>query len=290
MAWRTVVITKHAKVNYKMNHLVVQTDEDVYQIPIDDVQVVVITTTRAVITTYAIAEIIKRNVKIIFSDTNGAPIGEINAYHNNGKRNRNIQKQINWSQEHKDTLWTLIVKHKLNNQYQLLTEFGVSDIQTFAQLVDTVEIGDQTNREAVAARMYFPRLFDKSFVRHADGIENAMLDYGYSILLSAVSREIAAQGYLTELGIHHDGALNDYNLASDLMEIFRPEVDRIVKITEKATELDLEAKLALIDVLNQSVSYNGEEVLLTHAIETVVRTSVAYLNEEVELPDWSFEI
>lgn len=290
MAWRTVVITKHSKLNYKMNHLVVQTSEKTYQIPMEDIQIILITTTQAVVTAYVIAETIKRNIKIIFSDINGQPIGEINQYHTNGKHNRNISEQIIWPSERKKLLWREIVKLKITNQMQVLVTQQTTDREKFQDLVDSIEIGDETNREAVAARMYFNRLFGNDFVRHESGIVNAMLDYGYQILMAAVAREVVLQGYLSELGIHHNGAQNDYNLASDLMEPFRPLIDAVAKKYEHETVLNLDIKLALVEVINQVIELNGQQILVTNAISILVRDAINYLNNGLKLPEWRFEI
>jgi CRISPR-associated protein Cas1 len=291
MAWRNIVITQHCKIKYKLNQLVIQTDGDVYQIPLEDIQAIVVTTTRAVITTYAIAEIIKSGIKIVFSDLNGLPIGEINAYHLNSNRNQNIHKQIEWGTSDKALLWSKIVQCKIQNQIALLNDYRVTDIERINALLATIEVGDTSNREAVAARLYFPRLFGHKFVRSEENIGiNDMLDYGYSILSTAVAREISAAGYLTELAIHHEGSQNHYNLASDLMEPFRPMIDRIVKRHEEEIQLTNDIKFELIDVLNQSLNVNGKEMLLTQAISDVVRTTVGYLNHETTFPDWHFEI
>lgn len=290
MAWRTVVITKHSKLNYKMNHLVVQTSEKTYQIPMADIQIILITTTQAVVTAYAIAETIKRNIKVIFSDINGLPIGEINQYHTNGKHNRNISEQVIWESERKNLLWREIVRLKIKNQMQALGTQQTIDQDKFQDLVDNIEVGDETNREAVAARMYFNRLFGHEFVRHGSGNVNAMLDYGYQVLMAAVAREIVLQGYLSELGIHHNGAQNNYNFASDLMEPFRPLIDVVAKKYADEPVLSLDIKLDLVSVINQVVELNGQQVVVTNAISMMVRDAITYLNHGLKLPEWRFEI
>ncbi len=187
-------------------------------------------------------------------------------------------------------LWSEIVKRKIENQIQVLSPHETIDQEKFQTLVTNIAVGDQTNREAVAARMYFNRLFSSKFVRHEDGIVNAMLDYGYQILMSVVAREIVLQGYLSELGIHHNGAQNDYNLASDLMEPFRPLIDVVAKKHELATEMTLDVKLDLVDVINQVIEINGQQMLVTNAITILVRDAINYLNNGLKLPEWRFEI
>ena len=125
-----------------------------------------------------------------------------------------------------------------------------------AQLVPEVRSGDTTNREAHAARIYFQALFGQGFSRDDDTPVNAALNYGYSILLSAVNREIVARGYLTQCGICHRNEFNQFNLSCDFMEPFRPIVDRLVfdNIDGDFSQHD---RYLLIDMLNQSIPYRG---------------------------------
>lgn len=57
MGWRSVVITQHAKISYSANMIIVQTRDGINQIPVSDIDVLLIDTTQAVITTAVIAEL-----------------------------------------------------------------------------------------------------------------------------------------------------------------------------------------------------------------------------------------
>ena len=92
-----------------------------------------------------------------------------------------------------------------------------------------IEEYDVTNREGHAAKVYFNAVFGMDFSRSQENVTNAALNYGYSLILSAFNREVAANGYLTQLGLFHDNMFNFYNLSCDLMEPFRVLVDRAVK-------------------------------------------------------------
>lgn len=151
------------------------------------------------------------------------------------------------------------------------------------RLAGEVELGDQRNREAQAARLYFPRLFGKGFVRSDERQAiNGHLNYGYSLLLATFSREIVANGYLTQLGIHHTGWENAFNLASDLMEPFRPFVDACV-LQQKDQPLTLETKLNLIGVLDQVITYQGMQMDLTQTVQQYVRDCLNYLNGDTKV-------
>ncbi len=104
-----------------------------------------------------------------------------------------------------------------------------------------IELGDKTNREGHAAKVYFNALFGMDFSRSKECAINAALNYGYGILLSCFNREVIANGYITQLGLFHNNMFNQFNLASDLMEPFRILVDRIV-VKNKPEKFESERK------------------------------------------------
>jgi CRISPR-associated protein Cas1 len=56
---------------------------------------------------------------------------------------------------------------------------------------------------------------------------NAHLNYGYIILRSALVRSVIAAGLVPSLGVGHINARNNFCLVDDLVEPFRPLVDRL---------------------------------------------------------------
>ena len=282
MAWRHLVITQPSKLSYKNNQLLIQINADTQQLPLSDIHTIVVSTTRAVVTTYLLQKIIENNIKIIFCDQNHDPCAELDGFYQNVNRNQNIQKQFEWSQESKDILWDAIVRAKLIGEaIHFKSVNGEAD--DLVNEVNKIEFADTSNREAVVAKKYFVGLFGKDFTRQQDNDINAALNYGYSILLSCFNREVVGQGYLTQLGIHHSSVKNDFNLSSDLMEPFRPFVDRIVKKYENVEFSEL-VKYELIDVLNQEVVYDGKKMYLENLISVFVRESVGFLNGSSEMP------
>lgn len=272
-----------------MNDINVQTKNESFQIPIDDIRILILGNTRSVITSYAINELNKKHVKIITCDEKGMPVGEYCGYHENVHQNANLQKQISWTDDLKKHLWKKIVSAKIINQHQALPKDIRLEFLKLQELSDKVKLGDPENIEGQAARQYFPRMYGKEFKRsNEELLINAHLNYGYSILLSAVSREIVAAGYLTQLGVHHQSGSNAFNLASDLMEPFRPYIDRVV-LNQQNLSLSLDLKLNLINVLNEIISYNGKKVELAQAIQQHVLACLKYLSSETELlPEMEF--
>lgn len=134
-----------------------------------------------------------------------------------------------------------------------------------------LQIGDPTNREGHAAKVYFNALFDKGFNRDEDNDINAALNYGYSILLSNFNKEITSCGYLTQLGMKHCNEFNHFNLSSDLMEPFRILIDEIV-YENKSEIFNKSYKCKLVDILNKKVVIDNKEQYLTNAIVIYVRS------------------
>ena len=285
MGWRSVIITQHAKLTYSMQMMIVQTRDGINQIPIEDINLLLVSTTQAVITSALISKLAQNQTKVIFVDEKGNPIVETAVYYPGTRNMAKLTQQFNWDEHLKEVLWTKIVSQKIKNQIAVLANYHLNKDEVQSEL-DQLEINDESNREAIAARKYFMLLFDKNFVRRDTSAINAALDYGYAILLSSFNREIAMNGYLTYFGIHHCSQENPFNLASDLMEPFRPFVDYWVKAHEKIKELTPDIKYGLVELLSLEIKFNGKSTLLTNAITVYVRECLKFLSgESKELPE-----
>ena len=146
------------------------------------------------------------------------------------------------------------------------------------QYLTELVIGDATNREGHAAKVYFNALFGMDFSRSAEIPVNAALNYGYSILLSAFNREIVANGYFTQLGICHNNMFNQFNLSSDLMEPFRILVDRYVYFM-KSDKFTSEEKQKLINLLNDEVIIDTKRNYVNNAIKIYCKSVFNAINE-----------
>lgn len=142
MTWRNVVITKHCKISTKLKLLVVQTDDDVYQFPLDDLGTVMISTTQAVVTANAMANLLKRDVKVIFCDEKHLPIGETNPYETESSRRSCIIQQMCWLEERRNILWQRIVQEKIAHQMQVLERCcPCPDVEKIGTLAADVKSG-----------------------------------------------------------------------------------------------------------------------------------------------------
>ena len=290
MGWRSVIITQHAKLTYSMQMMIVQTRDGINQIPIEDINLLLVSTTQAVITSALISKLAQNQTKVIFVDEKDNPVVETAVYYPGARNMAKLKKQFNWDEHLKEVLRTKIVSQKIKNQIAVLANYHLNKDEVQSEL-DQLEINDESNREAIAARKYFMLLFDKNFVRRDTNAINATLDYGYAILLSSFNREIALNGYLTYFGIHHCSQENQFNLASDLMEPFRPFVDYWVKAHEKIKELTPDIKYGLVELLSLEIKFNGKKTLLTNAITVYVRECLKFLSgESKKLPEMEMSL
>ena len=290
MGWRSVIITQHAKLTYSMQMMIVQTRDGINQISIEDINLLLVSTTQAVITSALISKLAQNQAKIIFVDEKDNPVVETAVYYPGARNIAKLKEQFNWDEHLKELLWTKIVSQKIKNQIAVLENYHLAKDDVQNEL-DQLEINDESNREAIAARKYFMLLFDKNFVRRDTSAVNAALDYGYAILLSSFNREIVMNGYLTYFGIHHCSQENQFNLASDLMEPFRPFVDYWVKAHERIKELTPDIKYGLVELLSLEIKFNGKSTLLTNAITVYTRECLKFLSgERKELPEMEMSL
>ena len=290
MGWRSVIITQHAKLTYSMQMMIVQTRDGINQIPIEDINLLLVSTTQAVITSALISKLAQNQTKIIFVDEKDNPVVETAVYYPGARNIAKLKEQFNWDEHLKELLWTKIVSQKIKNQIAVLENYHLAKDDVQNEL-DQLEINDESNREAIAARKYFMLLFDKDFVRRDTSAINAALDYGYAILLSSFNREIVMNGYLTYFGIHHCSQENQFNLASDLMEPFRPFVDYWVKAHERIKELTPDIKYGLVELLSLEIKFNGKSTLLTNAITVYTRECLKFLSgDRKELPEMEMSL
>ena len=265
MSWRTIVVSSSAKLDYQMGYLVVRKDT-LTKIHLSEIGLLMVESTAVSLTAALLAEMTKRKIKVIFCDEKRNPSSELLPYYGAHDTSAKIRKQIAWSVGDKKAVWTEIVADKIRKQASMLRFAGRTEAELLEQYLRELEYGDATNREGHAAKVYFNALFGKSFTRTDDSSINAALNYGYSIVLSLVNREIVSNGYLTQLGIFHDNMFNQFNLASDLMEPFRILVDKEVYLMEPQI-FEQKEKMRLVDILNHEVVIGGRCEVVNNAIK-----------------------
>lgn len=280
MSWRTIIISSRAKLDFKMNYMIVRKDFETTKVYIDEIYMLMIESTAVSFTAVLLNELIKAKVKIVFCDEKRNPLSEVVSLHGCHNSSKRCREQVGWKDETQAQVWTEIVRKKITNQADLLQYQELYDSRDLLhQYLAELTINDETCREGHAAKVYFNALFGQSFSRDQETPINAALNYGYAILLSAVNREITAMGYITQLGLNHCNQFNPYNLGSDLMEPLRGFVDEIV-VKSDVKVFDKEMKFSLVSLLSKDVRFNDTEQVFSAAIKLYCRTVFDALRED----------
>lgn len=281
MGFRNIIIHERCKLEYSLNYLICRRGTEEKRVLLDEIKLIVILSTQVSITTSLVCMLSQSKIKLIFCNEQYNPECELTPYENNYYAYRKIKEQIRFVQENKGYLWKKIVQKKIENQAKnLLYKNYKEEYNLLIKYQGEVKDADQTNREGHSAKVYFNTLFGIDFSRNKDILINKYLNYGYSIVLSAINREIRALGYLTELGIHHIGESNPFNLSCDLIEPIRPLIDSYI-IKGYINEENF--KFRFIEMLSSYVQYNGKKIFLDNAIHLYVIDLINYMKEHNEL-------
>lgn len=278
MSFRTVVITKQSKISYKNRFLVVKQEGEENFIHLSEIDTIIVDSISVSISTYLLKELADNKINIIFCDEKHNPFGELSPYYSRHNTSKQIKEQIAWKKSAKDSLWSKIVENKILNQANLLKKINSYKYKLLIEYTKQINIGDKTNREGHAAKVYFNELFGKSFSRNDNNSINAALNYGYAILLSTINKEIISNGYLTQLGIHHKNEFNEFNLTCDIMEPFRIIIDNFVYFN-KEREFDSNYKLDIINIFNNIYKYSGKKYVLKDILKIYVKNTLESMNE-----------
>ncbi|MGB4920741.1 MAG: type II CRISPR-associated endonuclease Cas1 [Enterococcus aquimarinus] len=281
MGWRTIVVNTHSKLSYSNNHLVFKNTRTTEKIHLSEIDIILLETTDIIITTMLIKRLIDENILLLFCDDKRLPIGKLLPFYARHDSSLQLKRQLEWTQQKKIEVWTAIISQKILNQTQHLTQ-RIFDEKAYALMTlhETLEPFDPTNREGHAARIYFNTLFGNDFSREQNNDVNAGLNYGYTLLMSIFAREIVKSGCMTQFGLKHANQFNEFNLASDLMEPFRPLVDQI--IFESRSQNFTKMKRNLFELFNSTYYYRNKEMFLTNIISDYTKKIIKTLNNEQE--------
>lgn len=279
MSFRTVVISNKAKLSYKNNYLVVKKEDDERYIHMSEIDTVIIDSIAVSITSYLLLELSNNKINIIFCNEKRNPYAQIIPFYNSHNVSKKVLMQTKWTKKIKDKMWQKIIENKIINQATLLIKLKKKNSEMLINYAKDVKVGDKTNREGHAAKVYFNSLFGNKFSRGQPNDINAALNYGYAIILSAINKEITINGYITELGINHRNDYNYYNLTCDLMEPLRIIIDEFVYYNKKR-EFNKEYKMDLVNILNHKCKYQNKELFLTDLIKLYVRDVFKCIEKE----------
>ena len=281
-------------ISLKRGFIVIQQGEhELGSIPLDDIAVLLLTAQGVTITKNILNALSEKGCITIFCGANYIPQSMVLPIASHTYFTKIIKTQINASEPFKKRIWQQIIIQKIKNQSSSLKNCNKQDnIELLDKISRMVKSGDPDNREAYGAKIYWKSLFGETFTRdkNGDGI-NSFLNYGYAIMRAGMARAICSHGLIPSLGIHHDNNLNQFCLADDLFEIYRPIVDTFVyKLTEKGEkELNPENKIVLANLLKVKVHTSEGESSAVQSMQYMVSSFVNALEAgkpDIELPVW----
>lgn len=287
MIKRTLYFGNPAYLSLRNNQLVVKKADDgdipfpdvpsiERTVPIEDIGVVILDNKQLTITSGVIEELLENNVALITCDSHSMPTGMMLSLYGNTLQRERFEDQLNASLPLKKQLWQQTVEYKINNQAEMLYYVHGEQARNMIVWANSVKSGDIENMEARAAAYYWKNVFPElpDFNRGRDGAApNNLLNYGYAILRAIIARALVGSGLLPTMGIHHHNRYNAYCLADDIMEPYRPFVDKMVYDYCMDNEnwcpsLTKEAKVHLLNLPVQDVVIDGKRSPLLIAATT----------------------
>lgn len=278
MAWRVVAIENPARLSLRDNQLVIAQDVEA-TLPIEDLDTLVLDSYGITTTANLLTALATKSTTTVICDEKHLPASVLLPYSQHSRQAKVSRQQLAMSQPLKKQLWQHVVEQKIVNQADVLRMVGLDDMSIRKHASD-VKSGDTSNRESIAARIYFDQLLDDA-TRRKPIWHNAALNYGYAIVRSHIARHIAARGLVASQGIFHHNELNSFNLADDLIEPYRAAVD--LYVLEKVAPLhvgDRDASLTkhdrqlIIDILNYYVIMSDKKFMIKHAVERTVESFI----------------
>ena len=293
MIKRTLYFGNPAYLSLKLGQLVVKIPdsqdnmETVRTIPIEDIGIVILDHKQITLTQGLIESLLDNNCALITCSSNHLPVGLMLPLYGNTIQNERFRYQIDASLPLRKQLWQQTVQAKISNQAAVL-KYATGSVHNNMQIwAADVRSGDSANMEARAAAYYWKTLFQDidGFVRGRDEDEpNNLLNYGYAIVRAIIARALVSSGLLPTLGIHHHNRYNAYCLADDVMEPYRPYVDKTVfDICRRGESLKLttDLKRELLSIPTMDVCINDKRSPLMVAATTTTASLVKCFTGEM---------
>ena len=260
MIKRTLFFSNAVCLTLKNKQLLIQNKEthEESSVPIEDIGFAIIENNQTYISIPAINALTENNASVIFCNEKHLPFSMTLPLDCNSIQNQLFTTQIEATLPVKKKCWKEIIEQKIKNQALVLEKYNIDSIK-LKEYSSQVKSGDTTNREAIAAKLYWDLLIDVDWVRTRDGeYPNNLLNYGYAILRAAMARALVGSGLLPTLGIHHHNKYDAYALADDIMEPYRPYIDdEVLEYTKQNPECEkitIEFKKKILNVLTRDVN------------------------------------
>lgn len=279
MSWRIIDVTQDGRyLHADRDWLVVEEKgSEVGRAPLTDVQSVLVHAGHATYSHGLLLRLSAHDIPLVICDGRHEPVAILMSLSGHHRHAGRARVQAKCPLPLRKRIWRDLVRKKISEQARSLAPFDSTGKDGLNKLIPKVRVGDPDNIEARAARYYWPRLFGEGYRRdRAQPGINAHLNYGYTILRSALARAVTAAGLVPSLGIGHVNARNNFCLADDLLEPFRPLVDRMVRENSEAwsDEITPDARIELAGMMARLIWTDDGETDLYRAMTLVVNSLV----------------
>ncbi len=287
MLYRTIYIGNPAYLKLKDEQMEVidpQTKEQKGRVPVEDLGVLVLDHFQITISHQLIQKLMGNKVAVISCDAHHLPFGLMLPLHGHTEHSDKVKDQLSASEPLKKQLWKQTVEAKIENQMLLLKQLELPYFP-MKKYKEQIKTGDSTNREGIAAQHYWKHLISPDFIRERFGeFPNPFFNYGYIIVRSMMARAIVETGLLPVLGIFHSNKYNAYCLADDLIEPYRPLVDKKVMEwmkNDSKEEISKEYKAYILGIATDDVKIqNSIRPFMVAIKETTVSLYKSYTGEK----------
>ncbi len=284
MSWRILYIEESEELTLYLDNVKVKRLLNEFTFPLSDIVLILIDNYKTVLSVKLITMCANMNIPIVLCGDNHHPISIVHPLTGHYAGSKILAEQINWSEEQKMIIWREIIQRKIAKQLFVLKCFSTIEApqRIIQEYIGHVEMGDVTNREGLAAKVYFRALFGAEFSRNEECVINACLNYGYSIFRAIISKVIVAKGLCPQIGIFHRGAENAFNLSDDILELFRPIVDKVVYENFRNEKIFIrEHRITLLKMLDHKIFFEKQHLTIHQVIEKTVDDLISYFRKGV---------
>lgn len=290
MGYRNIKIDSAIGLHIKNQQLIIG-DRGV-SFPLEDINCVLIENHSVTISSYMLQEFAQYGIALYVCDEKHLPNAVLLPMVKHSRHFKLLTRQIEVGKPLIKRLWQQIIICKIKNQALCLKELGLAGYDKLSAMTKEVQSGDKTHVEAKAAAFYFRALYGENFTRADECIINSAMNYSYAIIRGMIARSIVCYGLEPSLGMFHHSELNSYNLADDMIEVFRPLVDLYVAthfdVSEIEADLTPQIKKDLFNIINYDMSVKGEKRIISNCIDMLVYSYSAAIQgnrAELELPE-----
>ena len=273
MGWKIIELENGEQLSLFLDNLVIRTETSKITISLSDIDTIITHNNKLSITSRLLVAFAEYNINFIICNEKHDPALQLININGNFNSLKIFQEQLEWKITYKEYLWNNIIKQKIKNQSNVILKMKdnkyISD--KLIELSNNITDLDITNREGHASKIYWHTLFDVNFNRKNETFENLVLNYGYSILRSMITRSIIKKGLDPRISLFHKSFNNFFALASDLIEPFRFCVDLICLEIIKETQNIYEAKTMMLERLSKyKLIINQKGYFINNAVDLFI--------------------